>query len=104
MLRLDAVERRERAAENVVQAAEFARALHRDEVDRLLDDADERVIAACVPADRADLVLGQVPALLAEAHSLLDVLDRRGERERLVFGTLEQVECKPVGRTRADAG
>ena len=43
VLGLDAVERRERAAEHVVQAAVLVRALERDEVGRLLDDADERV-------------------------------------------------------------
>ena len=38
--RLDAVERRERAAEHVVEAAVLVRALEREEVGRLLDDAD----------------------------------------------------------------
>src|SRR5439155_936976 len=89
VLRLDAVERRERAPEDVVQAAELARPLDRDEVDRLLDHADHRVIAASVAADRTDFLLGQVPALVAEAHTLLDVLDRRRERKRLVQRSLQ---------------
>ena len=36
---------RERAAEHVVEAAELVRALERHDVDRLLDDADQRVVA-----------------------------------------------------------
>ena len=104
VLRLDAVERRERAPEDVVQAAELARPLDRDEVDRLLDHADHRVIAASVAADRTDFLLGQVPALVAEAHTLLDVLDRRGERKRLVLRSLQEVEGEPVGRSRTHAG
>jgi hypothetical protein len=59
--------------------------LEREEVGRLLDDADQRVVAACVLADRAELGLRQVAALGAEAHALLHVLDRARERERLVL-------------------
>jgi hypothetical protein len=103
VLRLDAVERRERAAEHVVEAAELARPLDGDQIDRLLDHADHRVVAAGVPADRADLVLRQVAALVAEANSLLDLLDRGRERERLVLRPLQEMESEPVGGPRADA-
>ena len=82
---LDAVERRERAAEHVVEAAVLVRALERDHVDRLLDDADDGAVAARVEADRAELLLGQVAALAAEADALLHLLDRRRERERLLL-------------------
>ena len=76
VLGLDAVERRERAAEDVVEAAVLRRPLERDEVDRLLDDADRRPVAPRVEADRAQLVLGEVAALAAEADALLHLLDR----------------------------
>ena len=101
---IDAVERRERAAEHVVEAAELGGALERDDVDGLLDDADERVVAARVAADRADLVLGQVAALAAEAHPLLHLRERGGERERFVLRPLQDVEGEPLRRPRADAG
>src|SRR5262249_747381 len=78
-------------------------ALDRDQVDRLLDDADDRPVAARVLADRAELFLGQVPALIAEADSLLDLLDRPGERERLVLRRPEQVKSEPVRGARAHA-
>jgi hypothetical protein len=37
----------------VVEAAELGCALERDQVDRLLDDADDRVVAARIETDRA---------------------------------------------------
>ena len=104
VLGLDAVERRERAAEHVVEAAVLVRPLERDQVDRLLDDADDGAVAARVEADRAELLLGQVAALAAEADALLHLLDRRRERERLVLADREQVEREPLRRARADSG
>ena len=102
MLGLDAVERRECAAEHVVEATELARPLDRDQVDRLLDNADHRVVAAGVTADRADLVLRQVAAFVAEANAFLDLLDRGRQRERLVLRALQQVEREPVSGPGAD--
>src|SRR3954468_173231 len=77
MLGLDAVKRGERSTEDVVQPPILVRPLDRDQVDRLLDDADDRPVATGVLADGAELFLGQVPALLAEADALLDLLNRR---------------------------
>src|SRR5439155_2855783 len=102
VLRLDAVERRKRAAEDVVEAAELGRSLEREQVGRLLDDADHGVVAARVEADRADLLLRQVPALAAEANALLDLDDRGGERERLVLGHAQQMEGEPLRGARPD--
>src|ERR671932_1830171 len=59
VLRLDAVERRERAAKDVVEPAELVRPLERDEVDRLLDDADDGVVAAGGGAEAAELPPGE---------------------------------------------
>ena len=104
VLGLDAVERRERAAEDVVEPAVLVRALDRDQVGRLLDDADDGVVAARVAADLARLLLGQVPALAAEANALLDLGDRRGERGGLVRRDAQEVEREPLRRSLADAG
>ena len=79
------------------------RALDGDQVDGLLDDADDRVVAARVETDRADLFLREVAALAAEAHALLDLLDRPGERERLFLLRLEQVERESLRGAAADA-
>ena len=102
--RIDAVERGERSAEHVVEPSVLVRPLERDDVDRLLDDADDGAVAARVEADRADLVLGQVAALAAEADALLDLLDRRGERQRVRLGDREQVKREPLRGARADPG
>src|SRR5258706_594467 len=81
VLGLDAVERGERAAEHVIEAAVFRRPLERDEVDGLLDDADRGLVTPRVDADGADLLLGEVAALAAEANSLLHFANRCRERE-----------------------
>ena len=101
--RIDAVDRAERAAEHVVEAVVGVGALERDDVDGLLDDADRRVVAPRVEADRARLVLGQVPALAAEAHALLDLLERRSEGERLLARPLQHVEREPLRRPLPDS-
>src|SRR5579862_1454019 len=103
VLRFDPVERRERPAEDVVEAAVLRRPLDRDEVDRLLDDADRRPVTARVEADRAQLLLGEVAALAAEADAFLHLADRRGERERLLLLGLEDVEGEPLRRSAADS-
>ena len=80
------------------------RPLERDDVDRLLDDADDGAVAACVGADRAELLLGEVAALAAEADALLHLLDRARERERLLLRGREEVEREPLRGARADPG
>ncbi len=96
ILGIDAVERRQGAAEHVVEAAVLVRPLQGHDVGGLLDDADDRPVAPSVAADLAGLVLGPVAALVAEAHALLRLLERAGERERLVRRRAEQVEGQPV--------
>ena len=103
VLGLDAVERRECAAEDVVEAAVLRRPLERDDIDGLLDYADRGAVAPRVEADRAQLVLGEVAALAAEADALLHLLDRAGERERLLLLRLEEMEGEPLRRAAADA-
>ena len=67
VLGVDAVDRRQRSSEHVVDAVVLVRALHRDHVAGLLDDADQAVVAARVGADPAAGFVGQVEAHLAEA-------------------------------------
>src|SRR5215213_2333364 len=92
VLRVDAVDRRQRPAEHVVEAAELVRPLDGDDVGGLLDDADHRPVAAVVLADRAARAFGEVEADLAEADLLLHLADRVGERQRVVVGGTEHVE------------
>ena len=104
VLRLDAVDRGERAAEHVVAAAVLVRALDRDHVAGLLDHADQRRVAALVGADRAARALGEVEADLAEADLVLDVADRVGERVGVLRRRAQHVERQPLGGAVADAG
>jgi hypothetical protein len=91
--RLDPVERREGAAEDVVEPSVLARALHRHDVDRLLDHADDGPVATCVLADVAELGLGQVPALAAEPNPRLHLVDRSRQREGVLGLRREDVEA-----------
>src|SRR3954470_15011298 len=76
VVRSDALDRRDRAAQHVVAAAELARLLDRDDVLRLLDHADDGEVAPRVAADPALLGLGDVPADPAEPHLVLDLGQR----------------------------
>ena len=60
-------------------------ALERENVGRLLDDADQRAVTPCVAADLACLLLGPVAAGGAEADAFLRFLERPGELERLLL-------------------
>jgi hypothetical protein len=104
VLGLDAVDRRQRAAEHVVEAPIFVRPLERDEVGRLLHDADERAIPPLVATDLAALLLGQIPAFGAEADAVLHVADRVRERLCFVLRDTQEVEGEAVRRSRADSG
>src|SRR5581483_3661872 len=104
VLGVHAVDRRQGAAEHVVEAAVLARALDRDHVGRLLDHADEGSVAARVLADPAARPLGEVEADLAEPDPLLDLADRLGERERLLAGRPQDVEGEPLRRALPDPG
>ncbi len=66
---LDAVEGREGAAEDMVEAAVLVGALHRADVVGVFHDADHGLVAAGVAADLALLGLGEVEA--APAHGLI---------------------------------
>ena len=68
VLGVDAVDRRQRAAQHVVAAVELVGALDRDHVARLLDHADHGRLAALVLADAAGRLGGEVEADLALAR------------------------------------
>ena len=86
VLGLDAVDRRQRAPEDVVAAAELVGALDRDHVAAASSTTQSVArVAALVEADRAARALGEVEADLAERDLLLDLADRQGEREASSF-------------------
>src|SRR5690606_4694144 len=104
VVRADALDGADRAAEHVVAAPELAGLLDRDDVLRLLHDADDVGVAARVAADPALRLFRDVPAGAAEADLVLDLLERLGEAldVRRVGG--EEVEGDPLRALGADAG
>ena len=67
------VDRRDGPLEDVVDTPVFAGALDGHKVSRLLHDADGRGVALGVGADRAQVVLGEVEAPVAEADGTYDL-------------------------------
>src|SRR5829696_7657733 len=81
------------------------RALDRDHVAGLLDDAYQPAVATLVEADRAARALREVEADLAQRDLLLDVADRVRERVRVLRGGAQDVERQPLRRAvRSAAG
>ena len=104
VLGLDAVERRERAAEHVVEAAELVRALERDEVDRLLDDADRacgrgarRGRSRTPPPRSGCRTRGRSGRAPSPPRS-------RARARAPLLRALEEVEREPLRRALPDAG
>src|SRR5215203_789095 len=80
------------------------RALDRDDVSRLLDDTDRRLVPAGVGADAAKRALGEVEAALTEPDFLLDLDDCRGKGPCLLLGSAKNVEGKALGGALPDSG
>jgi hypothetical protein len=83
---------------------ELARALDRNHVARLLDDADRGCLAPLVLADAAGVLGGEVEADLAMPDRGLDLADGIGQTERLLLGDAQDVEREPLRRALPDAG
>src|ERR1700712_2805497 len=100
LLRTDALEGRDRAAEAVVAAAELTRALDGHDVLGLLDDTDQRRVSPGVAADPAQLLLGDVAARRAELRLGLH-LDQRVRQAAYVEGVggqqVERDALSPLG-------
>src|SRR5262249_42784876 len=79
VVRPDPLERVDRAVQDVVEPLVAGGPLDRQDVERLLDDADRAAVAARVGADAARVRLRDVEALGAEDDPLLDVDDRLGQ-------------------------
>src|SRR5690606_20295774 len=103
LLGAHALEVVDRSLQHVVAAAVLAGALHRDDVAGLLHHAQDVGVTPGIRADAAQLALGDVEALAAEADLLLHLDDRPGEAVRLLRVHLEQVEGDALGRLRPDA-
>src|ERR687894_1077010 len=94
---LHAVQRREGAAEDVVEAAVLGGAFNRTDVVGVLDHADRARVPARVAADLALLRLGEVEAAPARLDPLLHLLERLGEPYGVVFLAPDNVEGNALG-------
>jgi hypothetical protein len=88
----------------VVQPQVFAGPLHRDQVERRLNDADDRLIATGGQADRAAIPLRDVVAPPAESDPLLDGANRGGQRLSSPRLLLENEEGQALRGLRSDTG
>jgi hypothetical protein len=104
LLGADAVDRRDGALEDVVEAAELAAALDGQDVERLLDDAELGGVAARVAADAAEVALGDEEAAAAGADLVAQVEQRGAEALDLVARCAHAVEGEALRRLGPDAG
>src|SRR2546428_2190429 len=100
----DAVEGREGAEQHVVAPTVLARPLHRQEVVRLLDDAEQLRVARGIGADPAGILIGDVEAGATGDDPVLHREERFRELAHLLDWALEQEEREPLSRLRPDAG
>ena len=90
--------------EDVVAAAEVAGLLDRDDVVRLLDDADRPLAARGVRAVGAHLPVGHRVADRAGADAVEERRDRLREPGGVLPRAPQEVEGDPLGRLRPDPG
>ena len=100
----DAVQRRQRAHQHVIDAAELARLLDDRDVLRLLDDADQPLVAGRAGAERAGIGVGDVIARRAVGDALLDVADGVAQPLGILARRAQDVEREPLRALGADAG
>src|SRR5206468_5076598 len=95
---------RDSTAQDVIAAAVAAGALDRADVARFLDHAQQGRVAARVAADRAGILVGEVPADLARRNLSTDAPDGLRQALRGFRGLLQQMEREPLGGLAPDAG
>ena len=103
-VRADAVHRRDGSVEHVVATLEGARPFQGQDVERLLHDAEPRVVAIRVEADGAARAGGDVEADVAEHDLVPHGNQGRGQGARLSLGRPQQEVGQPLGGLGADAG
>src|SRR5262245_10529281 len=98
-----AVEPRERAANHVIEPVEHASALERPEIADLLDHADQRAVAALVPAQRARVDGIDVATGLAGHDAIMRFGERGGERREQLLLLLDEMQRRASGGAGAEA-
>ena len=88
----------------MVAAAVLAGALHRQEIVRFLDDAEEASVAPRVVAETAGVLVGDVEARPAVDDLVLHRDERLGELAHFVGGALQEEEGQALRRLGPDPG
>jgi hypothetical protein len=104
VLRADAVERRQRAAEHVIARVDGMRALERPQVGDVGDHHDDRGLAARVGAHRARVLGVDVAAGPADLDLLERGCERLPERRHDLLALLDQKERSAARRARPEPG
>ena len=100
----DALERRQRAHQDVIHALELARLLHRSNILRLLDDADHVAIALVAPAESTRIRVGDVVTDRAVGDAFLHFSYGIDQPIRLLARCLQNIEGEALSPLRPDAG
>ena len=102
--RTDAVDRRDDAAEDMIEATKLRRILDRHHVLHVLHHADRRAVARRIGADVAEVRVADVVARPAILHVATQGLKRRAESLGVLRLAAEQVKRKPQRRLPTYAG
>ena len=102
IVRADAIERRQRAAEHVVFRVHRAGAFQRPEVRDILDDNQGGAVAARVGADRAGIDRVDIAADRAFGDLVDRLGERGGERTHQLVLLLDHVQRGAAGRAGAE--
>ena len=89
--------------QDVVEALELARSIEGEDVEGLLHHAQPALVTTGVAADRAEGLIADVEADVAEDDLVADGHEGRGQRSRLGIGRAKQVVGQPLGGLRPDA-
>ncbi len=103
IVRADAIERRQRAAEHVVAGVQDVGALQRPQVGDVLDHDDQPVVAARIGADGAGVGGIDVAAGRADHDRLHRHVHGLGQRHQQFVLLLDQMQRGAAGRARPQA-
>ena len=103
MLRSDAMQRRERSVQHVIDAVVAASLFNRGDVGRLLDNAYQALIACGAAAIYAGINVRDVAANRAQMKTGLDLTDRLGKQIGVFVAGAQDVKGEPLRRLAANA-
>ena len=103
MLRPDAVQRRQRSVQYVIDAVLAARLFDRRDISRFIDNADQTLIPRSAAAVYAGINVGDVAANRAEMKTRLDLTNCLGKQVGIFVAGAQDVKGEPLCRLAANA-